>query len=207
MRGFNLFKFQVEIVMPKTKSAKKVMKKFKDKYGKDGESIYYATANKQGRDEKSFKKECILRQDVFIEHDGQMITIPEGTVLKEFAMGTGAIAMVPAALGDGKAAKGGAVAMDKPEKSKVGGKKDKKKKKVNESASNARKSAEDLKKDFLEWAGGFKPKDMDQIRAYFATSSPINNKRFVVHVLGKWMEEEEIDEASNSQISPLQQDH
>ena len=44
--------------MPKTKSAKKVMSKMKDKYGdKEGERIYYATANKQGRDEKSFKKE------------------------------------------------------------------------------------------------------------------------------------------------------
>lgn len=44
--------------MPKTKGAKKVMAKMKDKYGdKKGEQIYYATANKQGRDEKSFKKE------------------------------------------------------------------------------------------------------------------------------------------------------
>lgn len=193
--------------MPKTKGAKKVMKKFKDQYGKDGENIYYATANKQGRDEKSFKKECILRQDIVIEHDGQVTVIPEGTILKEFAMGTGAIAMVPNALSGGSnAPKGGGIAMDKPEKSKLS-KKDKKKKSVNESAADARKAIEVLKKDFLSWTGGFKPENMEQIRKYFATSCPINNKMLVYRTLTDWMEEEEIDEASNSQISPLQQKH
>lgn len=226
MQGFVLFKFQMEIVMPKTKGAKKALKNFQDQYGKKkGKQIYYATANKQDRDPDTFHKEsndeihnaiksivvdwysdpannnkeelaeyflefgpesmasdildaaidsgkinvddsgmitnlgnigvkefvnivskmvedhvfamfeskCTLKQDIFIEHNGQMITIPEGTILQEMAVGTGAIAMVPAALGSGKSAKGGAVAMDKPKKSKVG----KKKKKEVDEASNS----------------------------------------------------------------------
>ena len=43
--------------MPKSKGAEKVMAAMKAEYGdKKGESIYYATANKQGRDERTFKK-------------------------------------------------------------------------------------------------------------------------------------------------------
>lgn len=43
--------------MPKTKSGKKVLAKMRKKYGKKrGEEIYYATAAKQGRSERSFKK-------------------------------------------------------------------------------------------------------------------------------------------------------
>lgn len=86
--------------MPKTASGKKAMKKFKKQYGdKEGEKIYYATANKQGRDEKSFKKESMqLVNDVMIEHNGNMISIPKGTPIREM-VGTGAIAMVPNALG------------------------------------------------------------------------------------------------------------
>ena len=198
--------------MPKTKGAKKAMKNFKDQYGDEGESIYYATANKQGRDKKTFHKECILKQDVFIEHNGVMITIPEGTVLQEFAMGTGAIAMGQGgSFNVGSHPKGGGVAMDKPEKSSVGKKtkKKKEKEKVTESANDAREAAELLKKDFAEWTGGYKPEHEKQIRRYFATSSPIKNKMFVFKILTDWMNEpdEEVEENSNSQVSPLNQDY
>ena len=45
--------------MPKTKKAEDILQKFKDEYGEEeGERIYYATANKQGRDEKTFRKEA-----------------------------------------------------------------------------------------------------------------------------------------------------
>ena len=74
-----------------------------------------------------------------MEYNGHMITIPKGTVLKEFAMGTGAIAMGQGgSFNVGSHPKGGAVAMDKPEKSSIG-KKDKKKKKKKEvdEASNS----------------------------------------------------------------------
>lgn len=222
------------------------MKRFKDQYGEDGESVYYATANKQKRDPDTFHKEDIgtqarpeavgflktlvniwtmgwgnyiefalpdattspqsmiddylktgpqgmasslldshaedlkmnndgvsqetglhvsemhriitpmikmkmdkimasiipenkyvLKQDIFMEHNGQMITIPKGTVIKEFAMGTGAIAMGQGgSFNVGSHPKGGAVAMDKPEKSSIGKKKKKKNKEVDE-ASNS----------------------------------------------------------------------
>lgn len=36
---------------------KKALANFKKQYGKEGESIYYATANKQGRDDETFEKE------------------------------------------------------------------------------------------------------------------------------------------------------
>jgi len=51
--------------MPKTEKAKEVLQKMKDKYGEEeGERIYYATANKQGRDEKTFEKECLFRNEL-----------------------------------------------------------------------------------------------------------------------------------------------
>jgi len=37
-----------------------IINRFKDQYGKDGEGIYYATANKQGRDPETFKKESAM---------------------------------------------------------------------------------------------------------------------------------------------------
>jgi hypothetical protein len=49
--------------MPESKDAKKIMSKMKSKYGKkEGERIYYATANKQGRDFADFHKEEFSRK-------------------------------------------------------------------------------------------------------------------------------------------------
>ena len=79
------------------------MDKMKDQYGdKEGEKVYYATANKQGRDEKTFKKESIeLLDDVMFENNGLMTVLPKGTILTEMAVSTGAIAVGPGvALGD-----------------------------------------------------------------------------------------------------------
>jgi hypothetical protein len=43
--------------MPLSKDAQKILKKFQQEYGaKKGKAVYYATANKQGRSERSFKK-------------------------------------------------------------------------------------------------------------------------------------------------------
>ena len=43
--------------MPKSAGAKKVMAEMIGEYGpKKGKQVYYATANKQGRDERTFKK-------------------------------------------------------------------------------------------------------------------------------------------------------
>lgn len=110
--------------MPKTKGAKKAMQNFKDQYGdKKGEQIYYATAKKQGRNEKTFKKECKLIDDLTVMENGVMTIIPAGTVLIEMALGTGAIAMVP-----------GALPPSKPKK------KNKKKKEIDEGGSNSQVS-------------------------------------------------------------------
>ena len=86
--------------MPKSADAKKVLKKFKDQYGfEQGEKVYYATANKQGRDPDTFKKESvILSQDVIIEHDGEQFYLSSGTIL-EMAVSTGEIAIRDAAIG------------------------------------------------------------------------------------------------------------
>lgn len=48
---------------------KDIIKKFQDKYGKEkGKRIYYATAQAQGRDPETFKKESIeSRLDMIIE--------------------------------------------------------------------------------------------------------------------------------------------
>lgn len=91
--------------MPKTKGAKKAMKNFQDQYGKKkGEQIYYATAKKQGRDEKSFKKESLkLLGDVVVETQVGMQIIPAGTIVTEMAVTTGDMAYVPtSAVGEPK---------------------------------------------------------------------------------------------------------
>lgn len=43
--------------MPISKQGKKVLRKMEQEYGKKGKQIYYATAKKQGRSEKTFKKQ------------------------------------------------------------------------------------------------------------------------------------------------------
>ena len=92
--------------MPKTKGAKKALSKFKKQYGdKKGEQVYYATANKQDRNEKTFKKESKvnmykLLEDLAVNHnDGSVVMIKKGTEISEM-VGTGGIAMVPNALGE-----------------------------------------------------------------------------------------------------------
>lgn len=48
-------------MMPLNSKAKKVLKSFKEQYGdKDGESAFYATANKQGRKPETWEKDASL---------------------------------------------------------------------------------------------------------------------------------------------------
>jgi hypothetical protein len=84
--------------MPKSKTARKIMNKMKDKYGeKEGEKVYYATAKKQNRDEKTYKKESLkLVSDLIAETVDGMVILPAGTILE--MVSTGAIAAVPNSL-------------------------------------------------------------------------------------------------------------
>ena len=87
--------------MPKSKSAKKAMKNFKDQYGdKKGEQIYYATAKKQNRNPDTFEKKesvCKLLDDIVVESNDGLFIVPKGTVVRE-TVSTGAIADRPVAL-------------------------------------------------------------------------------------------------------------
>lgn len=66
--------------MPKSKSAKKILQKMKDKYGtEDGTRIFYATANKQDRDPDTFKKESFkILGNLIVESAGIIIIINQG---------------------------------------------------------------------------------------------------------------------------------
>lgn len=71
--------------MPKSKSAKSIMTKMKEKYGEEeGEKIFYAIANKQGRDPDTYKKESLtLVDNVIAESNGVMIIIPAGSMVRD----------------------------------------------------------------------------------------------------------------------------
>jgi len=58
---------------------KEIIKKFQKRYGKKrGKQIYYATAEKQGRDPETFHKEWTIDQDVTIILDGQEFLLEKG---------------------------------------------------------------------------------------------------------------------------------
>jgi len=70
--------------MPKSDKAKEIMQDFKDQYGEEeGERIYYSTAKAQGRDPDSFKKESIIKQDIYLEDGDQIKVIPKGMRIVE----------------------------------------------------------------------------------------------------------------------------
>ena len=67
--------------MPKSRSAKKILQRMKDKYGSEqGERVFYATANKQGRDPDTYKKESFkILGDLIVESAGIIIVISNGS--------------------------------------------------------------------------------------------------------------------------------